>query len=85
MIIRRIGLVIALTFLMTACATQPSSVSGDVPGFLWGLAHGITAPFALVGGLFLDVRIYAFPNSGWLYDLGFIIGLLPWAGGAAAR
>ena len=50
------------------------------------LLHGIVAPWALVGGFFLDIRVYAFPNSGWFYDLGFMLGLLPYAaGGAAAR
>jgi hypothetical protein len=41
------------------------------------------APFALIGGLLLEVRIYAFPNSGWWYDLGFMLGLCAWPGGGA--
>ncbi len=30
------------------------------------------------------VRTYAFPNTGVLYDLGFLLGLSVWGGGAAA-
>jgi len=47
-----------------------------VPGFWMGLWHGIIAPIAFIVSLFSDhVRIYAFPNSGRWYDLGFMIGI----------
>ena len=46
------------------------------PGFFMGLVHGVIAPIAMVAEIFSDVRIYAFPNSGWPYDLGFLIGVL---------
>jgi len=37
------------------------------PGFFSGLLHGFLVLFSLVASLFTDVRIYAFPNSGfWL-------------------
>ena len=29
----------------------------------------------------ISVRIYEFPNGGWFYDLGFLIGLSGWASG----
>lgn len=45
------------------------------------LAHGFIAPFSLVGSIFSDFRIYAFPNAGFLYDLGFLLGLSVWGGG----
>jgi hypothetical protein len=57
---------------IAACATQPSP--GAAPGFFMGMLHGLFAPFSLVGSLFWDVRIYAFPNSGFGYDLGFVLG-----------
>lgn len=49
-----------------------------------GLLHGFTCLFALIGELFTDYRIYAFPNSGGFYDLGFVIGAIAAFGGSAA-
>lgn len=48
----------------------------DPPGFFLGLWHGALAPWTLVLRLFLDIKMYAFPNAGWFYDFGFLIGLL---------
>ncbi len=45
------------------------------------LIHGFIAPLALVGSVFSDFRIYAFPNAGFFYDLGFLLGLSVWGGG----
>jgi hypothetical protein len=39
-----------------------------------GFWHGLTILFSLIGSIFTDVRIYAFPNSGGWYDLGFFLG-----------
>lgn len=63
---------------LTSCAAQiiPTTYSGDVPGLLMGIWHGLIAPFALIGHIFApEVRIYAFPNSGGWYDFGFLFGL----------
>ena len=79
-----LGLMV-LAAALAGCASQPTPTAYDPPGFFMALLHGFTAPFALFGGIFLDVRVYAFPNSGWLYDLGFMLGLLPWGGAAASR
>jgi hypothetical protein len=81
--IARIGLVISLIVLIASCATQPVPDAYDVPGFWSGILHGFISPLALIGGLFADVRIYAFPNSGWWYDLGFVIGAGSFFGSAA--
>jgi len=72
-----------LALFLNACATQPESGS-DVPGFLSGLLHGFLIFFSLIGSLFMDIRIYAYPNSGWLYDLGFFIGAMAVLGGGGA-
>ena len=69
-----LGIFAASLVLLTACATQPVSVTHDVPGFLLGFFHGFTAIFSLVGSIFLQVRVYAFPNSGFWYDFGFVSG-----------
>ena len=41
-----------------------------------GLLHGFLVLFSLIGSIFTDVRIYAFPNSGGWYDLGFVLGVI---------
>ena len=64
---------------LCGCATQPTTVAYDPPGFFSALFHGLFAPIVLFGSLLFDIRVYAYPNSGFFYDLGFMIGLLPWA------
>lgn len=71
------GTVVAIlvTLLTAGCASQPSPTS-IAPGFLLGFAHGFIAFVAFIGSIFWDdVRIYAFPNAGVVYDLGFLLGL----------
>ena len=72
--IRIFAYVILAAIMLSACATQPSFTGAELPGFLYGLLHGVIMPFSFIGSFWLDVRIYAFPNTGWPYDLGYIIG-----------
>lgn len=81
---RRPVLLVALVAAtaLAACARQPPPPPlVDVPGFWHGLGHGLLAPLALVAELFRDVRIYAFPNRGGWYDLGFLLGVGVWGRG----
>jgi hypothetical protein len=71
--------------LLAGCAHQPSPAAYDPPGIFSGLFHGLVAPIALFGSVILDIRIYAFPNSGGWYDLGFMLGLWTWVGAAASK
>jgi hypothetical protein len=80
---RVIVLMLVAAALLAGCATQPPLSGGDAPGFWLGLLHGAIAPFSLIASFFYDVRIYAFPNSGWWYDLGFFLGIAGAAGGSA--
>jgi hypothetical protein len=81
----KVGLVIlTTTVVLAACATQPVPDTFNPPGFWFGLLHGAIAPFALIAAFFTDVRVYAFPNSGWWYDFGFIIGIGALFGGGGA-
>jgi len=75
-------LVAGLFLFLTACATQPMPVAYDPPGFFMGFIHGLISPLALVGSIFMDIRVYAFPNSGGWYDFGFMLGMLSLIGGA---
>ena len=76
---------LALPLLLSACATAPPATDGT-RGFFWGLLDGALAPIAFVVSLVSDtVAMYAVPNSGGWYDLGFLLGLcLVWAGGGGA-
>ena len=87
---------VVLPLTLASCAQQPySGTTPDVPGFLLGMLHGVTAYFALAQQIFAFFyrlvtgnaielfRIYAFPNSGTGYDFGFMIGIGFWF--AAAR
>lgn len=73
---------------LASCAHQPPPVKLiDPPGFFSGLAHGFLILFSLVGSVFTDVRVYAFPNTGFWYDVGYFIGASAFlgGGGGAAR
>jgi len=69
---------------LSACATQPHADAFDPPGFWSGLLHGFTIVFSLIASIFADARIYAFPNSGGWYDLGFVLGASSFLGGSGA-
>lgn len=84
------------TGILAGCATQPSPVTDDAPSLLSGFMHGLIVLPALLASLVLEVRIYAFPNSGFLYDLGFCVGfalgmglvalpIIPFIGGFLTR
>ena len=75
-----------LVVAMAGCARQPSPVGGELPGFWMGLVHGLLILVSFIGGLFADVRIYAFPNAGGWYDFGYLVGvMLILGGGTGAR
>jgi hypothetical protein len=78
---------LVVSLALAGCANQPHPSAYDPPGFLSGLIHGFLIFFSLLGSIVLDVRIYAFPNSGFFYDLGYFIGAAAClgGGGAAAR
>jgi hypothetical protein len=49
---------------------------GNKAGFWFGVWHGIIIIVTFVVSLFTnDVGIYEINNTGWPYNLGFIIGL----------
>lgn len=75
---------IVLAATLSACATQPHPSAAEPPGFWMGIVHGFTIFFSLVGSIFTDYRIYAFPNSGGWYDLGYFLGASMFLGGTGA-
>jgi hypothetical protein len=76
--------IIVLILLVSSCA--PEGYTSDEYGFFSGIWHGICLPFAIIGKIFgSDIGIYAENNSGFLYWIGFIIGLGGLGGGAYRR
>ena len=63
-------------FALTACGFAGEPVQGvGTPGFFVGVWNGLLAPWTLFLRFFIDIHMYAIPNSGWFYDAGFLIGV----------
>jgi len=78
--------VITALLFATGCASpeaiEPCVNPGDSDGFLMGLVQGFIAPITFIISFFVDdVAMYAVNNSGWLYDLGFLLGIGGFSGG----
>ena len=69
-----------MLFFVTSCA--PVGMTKEEYGFLYGIAHGFISPFVLIARLFgANIGLYAEHNSGSLYWLGFILGVVLLLGG----
>jgi hypothetical protein len=66
---------IGCAVILTSCATQPHMTTYDPPGFIMGFVHGCLSLLSLIGSFFWDIRVYAYPNSGRWYDVGFVLGV----------
>jgi len=75
---------IGVAILLVSCASQPSPTAYAPPGFFMGLLHGFLILFSFIGSIFMDIRMYAFPNSGVMYDFGYLIGASLFLGGGGA-
>ena len=52
-------------------------------GFFDGLIHGVIAPVMLVVSTFTKFTMYEINNAGFVYNIGFLLGiLLVWGSGA---
>jgi hypothetical protein len=72
--------ILLVLFLVTSCA--PVGMTREEYGFLYGIVHGFISPFVLIARLLgAHIGLYAEHNSGNLYWLGFILGLLLLFGG----
>jgi uncharacterized membrane protein len=71
-------------FMLTSCAAGNERFDLDPAGFWMGLWHGIISLVTFVISLFnSEVTIYEVSNSGWPYNLGFIIGVMIFYGGGS--
>ncbi len=62
---------------VTGCLPGDGAVTYQKPaGFLSGFWHGWLCWLSLIIGVFNDnIRIYETINSGWWYDLGYLLGI----------
>lgn len=81
---RSLCLLVLVALAIAGCANQPPPTAYDPPGFFSGLLHGFLILFSFIGSIVLDIRIYAFPNTGFFYDLGYLIGAAMFLGGGGA-
>ena len=78
------GIIMLILFFMTSCAPGNEKFDVDPAGFLYGLWHGFISLISFIVSLFNhNVHIYEIENSGWAYDLGFIIGASIFYGGSS--
>jgi len=79
-----IALVVLIAIFLTGCVPGDGSYDADRPaGFWWGLWHGLIVWITFFMGLFTGGKytIYEAINTGWPYNLGFLIGLGSSVGG----
>lgn len=76
-------MLLALVFL-SSCTAGNEKFNIDPAGFWMGLWHGFITLVTFIISLFNDnVTIYEVNNTGWPYNLGFIIGVMIfWGGGS---
>jgi hypothetical protein len=80
-----------LIFAVASCAPSANDAintarpSGTSAGFLLGLWHGLIIVVTFVVSLFNhSIGIYEVHNTGWSYNLGFVLGVMSAFGGAGA-
>jgi hypothetical protein len=75
--------VLAILFL-SSCAAGNVKFDVDPAGFFMGLWHGFISLFTFIISIFCDdVTIYEVNNTGWSYNLGFILGISIFYGGSS--
>lgn len=76
--LKKITLISLVILVLGGCtfAGDSSTFTQGTPGFLMGIWHGIIAPYTLIVRFFLEIEMYAIPNSGLPYDVGFLLGII---------
>lgn len=82
---RKILLVVLLVMVMmtlTSCIPGDLDGNDDPAGFFWGVWHGWIAPVSLILSIGKEgANIFELHNTGFLYNLGFYMGILGGFGG----
>ena len=75
-------MMVGLALILTSCAPGNLKFDMDPAGFWAGLWHGFISLFTFIISLFTnEVGIYESNNTGWSYNLGFILGIMIFYGG----
>jgi len=91
MMIRWLLFAVICVFLVSGCAAgrnpnedTPGDSAEKPAGFWLGLWHGMIILFAFIVSLFKSsVGVYEVYNTGWSYNLGFLLGILIIYGGGS--
>jgi hypothetical protein len=77
-------LILVLGMVMSSCAPGDARFDAAPAGFWYGLWHGLISFVTFIISLFKDnVNIYEVNNTGKLYNLGFILGVMIIFGGGS--
>jgi len=79
-------MLIAVLFMATGCVPRVGGEMLENPaGFFMGIWHGLIVWITFLMGLFTggEFTIYEAYNTGWLYNLGFLIGIGSSVGGTS--
>jgi len=77
-------LALLAVFFLSSCAAGDAKFDLDPAGFWMGLWHGLISLVTFIISLFNDhVTIYEINNTGWPYNLGFILGVSIFFGGSS--
>jgi len=78
------ALFIFALFILSSCAPGNERFDAIPAGFWAGLWHGFISLVTFIISLFNEsVNIYETNNSGWAYNLGFILGIAIFYGGSS--
>lgn len=72
-------------FTVIGCLPGDGAATEYKPaGFFGGIWHGLLCWLSLIISVFNDnIRIYEIENSGWWYDLGYLLGISAIGSGGA--
>lgn len=77
-------LMLLALFFLSSCAAGNEKFNIDPAGFWMGLWHGFISLISFIVSFFYDnVTIYEANNTGWPYNLGFILGVMIFYGGGS--
>lgn len=78
-----LAVIVLALLVLTSCAPGNVKFDANPAGFWMGLWHGLISFFTFIISLFdNEVGIYETGNSGWPYNLGFILGIMIFYGGS---
>jgi hypothetical protein len=83
-LLKWLPILVFTVFFLSSCAAGNEKFDLDPAGFWMGLWHGLISLVAFVISLFNDaVTIYEVNNTGWPYNLGYILGVMIIFGGGS--